>query len=322
MPVIPAAFFARLRFLLAGLTLALMATLAPTPAQAATCEASMSDIAFGPVALRAGSTNRSSGTLTITCSSSLVDVLVGVCVRFGPGDGGAAAGNAPRYLRNGAGGVVAYQLRRGGFGAGYGTLNTAYLTVPLLLGQGQVSIPIYGEVLGASPGAPTGTYESLFSGTADISISTGVLSCDLLGTTRAVPDFRVSAEIVPSCELSVGSLDFGRIRGLGLGPVDGTGAIDVRCTEGTGYSVSLGMGQGPAVSGPTQRQMRNGGSLLSYGLYRDAGYSLPWGDTAGSRASATGDGNTQRFTVYGRIHQGQDTRIGTYTDNVVVTVNY
>jgi spore coat protein U-like protein len=35
-----------------------------------------------------------------------------------------------------------------------------------------------------------------------------------------------------------------------------------------------------------------------------------------------GSGSNQRYNVYGRIHAGQATVLGTYTDNVVVTVNY
>ncbi|HAR53032.1 MAG TPA: hypothetical protein DCS45_14310, partial [Roseovarius nubinhibens] len=70
------------------------------------------------------------------------------------------------------------------------------------------------------------------------------------------------------------------------------------------------------------RRMTNGLSTLAYGLYRDPSRTQVWGSLPGTRATGVGSGSNQRYNVYGRIHAGQTTVLGTYTDNVVVTVNY
>ena len=301
---------------------ALFALALPTSrAQAATCEAQMSDIAFGSVSLRAGAVNRTSGTLSIECTNALVSV-VGVCIRFGPGSAGAGPGNAPRYLRNGSGDALAYNLSAGGYGALYGTLNEVFVEVPIVLGRGRVTVPIYAEILSTGTEFDTGLYESVYSGATHIEMSYGLLSCDLFGTSQSVPDFRVSAETVASCELDVGSMNFGQVSGLASRPADAEAAIDIRCTAGTSYTVSLGMGETPGVTDPTARRMRSLTHSLVYGLYHDFGRSMPWGEAPSQRAQGAGSGYGQRYMVYGRIHAGQQTAIGVYTDSVVVTVHY
>lgn len=305
------------------LLLATLFTLAlpATKASAATCEAQMSDVSFGSVSLRAGAVNRTSGTLSIECSNALVSA-VGVCIRFGPGSAGAGPGNAPRYLRNGSGDTLAYTMTTGGYGSLYGTLNEVFVEVPVVLGNGRVTIPVYAEILSTGTEFDTGTYQSVFSGAAHIEMSYGLLSCNLFGQSQSVPDFRVSAETVASCELDVGTMNFGQITSLATAPADAEAAIDIRCTAGTSYSVSLGMGNGTGVTDPAARKLRSLTNTLTYGLYRDAARSMVWGEAPSQRATGAGTGYGQRFMVYGRIHAGQSTPIGVYSDSVVVTVHY
>jgi spore coat protein U-like protein len=53
---------------------------------------------------------------------------------------------------------------------------------------------------------------------------------------------------------------------------------------------------------PTQRKMSKGTERVTYGLYRDAARSLPWGSTSGTNtASGSGNAAVQNLTVYGRI---------------------
>jgi len=62
---------------------------------------------------------------------------------------------------------------------------------------------------------------------------------------------------------------------------------------------------------------------LTYGLYRDAARTLPWGSTVGTNTtSGTGTGVTQTQTVYGRAAAQTTPPPGTYSDSVVVTVGY
>ncbi|WP_323763570.1 spore coat U domain-containing protein [Marinovum sp.] len=307
----------RILVVIAALCLLLLMT---TPLRAATCEANMSDIDFGAVSLRSGEVNRTSGTLTVTCAG-LLNETVGVCLRFGAGSGGAGPGNAPRFMSGPTGQSLAYQLRLGGHGAVHGTLNEVYLPVAVVSSAGQVTIPIYAELLANGTEFVTGAYQSTFSGLPHIEMSYGIVSCELFGQSHPVSDFAVSAQTVASCELDVGSLDFGQISNLAA-PADATAAVDIRCTSGTGYSVSMGLGDGPGVSDPALRRMQGALGTLAYGLYRDPARSLVWGEAANQRNSATGTGYGQRFTVYGRIHAGQQAPAGSYGDSVVVTVHY
>ena len=292
-----------------------------TSSSAASCSASVSNINFGDISVRAGAVNQTSGSLQVTCSGVLAG-LYGVCVRFGPGSGGATGGNAKRFMRRGDGAILEYQLRPLGNGSVFGTLNEIFLNVPILLGSGTVSVPIYADITSQSVNVGSGSYGSTFSGPSDISLSYGLLTCGLAGTTVPVPQFTVSANVVPSCEIDVTALSFGYISGSLNSPVDEIATVNVRCTSDTEYSLRMDMGTGPGVTNPAMRRMSSAGDSLAYGLYRDSARSQPWGNTALTDVEANGLGSNQAFTVYGRIHAGQSPSVGYYSDSVVVTVNY
>lgn len=63
---------------------------------------------------------------------------------------------------------------------------------------------------------------------------------------------------------------------------------------------------------------------MTYGLYKDAARSQPWGDatTPGSTVAGAGNGLVQQLTVYGRVPPQTTPSPGTYTDTVVVTLTY
>jgi spore coat protein U-like protein len=62
---------------------------------------------------------------------------------------------------------------------------------------------------------------------------------------------------------------------------------------------------------------------VTYGIYRDASHSSPWGDTLGSNThTGTGTGAVQNFTGYGLIPAQPTPPALTYQDTVVVTVTY
>jgi spore coat protein U-like protein len=92
--------------------------------------------------------------------------------------------------------------------------------------------------------------------------------------------------------------------------------------------VTIGLGAGDYGTNTANRQMRAAGrpTPLLYGLYRDSGRSLLWGNASGS------DTNTQTlnvpnkgsatatFRVYGQIPPQQDVYPGTYGDRVQATL--
>lgn len=109
----------------------------------------------------------------------------------------------------------------------------------------QATIPIFAEDLGTGTEFDSGAYRSVFAGQPDVETSYGILSCDLFGQSRPVPEFGVSAETVASCELDVGALNFGRITGLATGPADAEATVDIRCTAGAGYPGHWGWAMAP-----------------------------------------------------------------------------
>jgi len=84
----------------------------------------------------------------------------------------------------------------------------------------------------------------------------------------------------------------------------------------------VALGNGNNGSGPTVRKMKLGSGLITYGLYRDAGFTGPWGDTGGTVATGSGSGADQDLTVFGRVPAQATPAAGTYTDTIVVTVTY
>jgi spore coat protein U-like protein len=88
------------------------------------------------------------------------------------------------------------------------------------------------------------------------------------------------------------------------------------------YQVGLGVGTN---SDATSRRMTGpSGALLGYRLYQDSPRTLLWGDgtTFGGRLAGTGSGANQALNVYGTIPAGQVPPAGSYSDSVVVTVEY
>ncbi len=75
------------------------------------------------------------------------------------------------------------------------------------------------------------------------------------------------------------------------------------------------------------RRMVNGSEQLQYNLYLDAARTIIWGDGSGGTQALlihNPQGNNQDLTVpiFGRIPAGQDRGIGTYSDTIIVTLNY
>lgn len=307
-----------------ALALVMMLMLAG-PALAENCTAQVTDFNFGTVSLRAGAVNQTTGSVTVDCrGGGLIGGLaqpVGVCLTFGGGS--ASDGGTPprRYMTGPGGGLLEYHLRQTGNG---GALSQMFVEVVMLAGRGTVTVPIYAEILSQSVQLPTGPYSATYpgGGASGVRMKTGVLACNIASQERTVDGFQVTAEAASSCEVTASALNFGNIGSSLPAHVDKTARIEVRCTQGTAYQVSLGLGNGGGVSDPQARKMRSLLSTLTYGLFQDNARSLPWGDTLATSPAGTGAGNTQIFTVFGRIFAGQSPQVGIYADNVVVTIHY
>jgi spore coat protein U-like protein len=111
-----------------------------------------------------------------------------------------------------------------------------------------------------------------------------------------------------------------------------TGSVTITCVKGTSATITLG--NGSHFAGGT-RQMQHATrptSLLTYQLFQPssiapaAACTFPgttaWSSTSAFTPAAAPNKNSRSFNVCGTVPAGQDVEVGTYSDTVVVTVNF
>lgn len=168
---------------------------------------------------------------------------------------------------------------------------------------------MYGRV----DGSQTPTWGSYSDPLVNVAVKRG-------GGQLASGTFPVNGSVSPTCSASSGTLDFGNYATATAAL--GTATVTVNCSNGAPYNISLGAGQN--VSGTTRRMARTGGGFLSYELFSNSLRTLAWGDGTGlgAKVGGTGTGGSQSRTIYGRIPAGQSATVGSYSDSVIVTVDY
>jgi len=138
----------------------------------------------------------------------------------------------------------------------------------------------------------------------------------------------VSATVSLTCSVTTIPLNFGAYNPVGKLPTDATGLLDITCTEGAFYNVTLDAGTHPSIAGDaTTRRMtgtdRRGG--LPYALFMDSARMTLWGhlfSITDRFVMHVGNGAAQRYPVYGRITAGQYAPAGLYADTVIATLTY
>lgn len=132
----------------------------------------------------------------------------------------------------------------------------------------------------------------------------------------------VTATVIASCSVTADDLAFGDYDPVSSSPLSGATTIEVTCTNGTGYVVSLDEGAGVGAS-IAERLMTSGSDTLSYTLFRDAAHTQVWGNASGvDTVDGTGTGVAEVLDVYGLVEALQTAPAGAYTDSVTVTVTY
>lgn len=161
-----------------------------------------------------------------------------------------------------------------------------------------------------------------------------LLAALALGLAAAQP-----APAAMTCSGSNASLPFGLYDAFSPVPLDTQATVTVSCTRVTNppndnppakVTIDVGVGASQTSGSIQNRRLGRvgGGGLLNYNVYLDAGRLSVWGNSAGvdtmsqtlnipnkATRSAT-------FTFHGRLFVNQDVKPGTYTDTLVVTVNY
>lgn len=315
------------------LACAVLACTLYSPLHAQSCSYSITNINFGTIDVTANTAYTTTGTFTANCTTPLLGGTMRVCPNINAGTGGSSSGN-PRYLLSG-GNQLAFNLYQdtghttiwGSFVWGFpDTAPTIDITIPLL-GSASASRTIFARIPNAQQTLPAGTYVSSFAGANTVIASSFAIigsppSCAAIGSTNGVSaPFMVTATNIASCLVSATTLDFGTA-GVLTSNVDSTNTLSVTCTAATPYTISLNGGSSGATD-PTQRKMSKGAETITYGIYRDAARSQPWGATVGTNTAAgTGTGLSQSYTAYGRVLTQPTPSPGTYTDTIVVTITY
>jgi spore coat protein U-like protein len=145
-----------------------------------------------------------------------------------------------------------------------------------------------------------------------------LLAAPAAEAATATGNMNVTVTIQETCTItSIGTLDFGSQQLLNAN-VDAQATIQVQCTNGTDYDVSLDNGQNAT------RRMKQGTEFVDYELYSNSGRSVIWPTTASPTTpyANTGTGAAQSIQVYGRIPPQTTPAAGTYNDVVAVTVTY
>lgn len=136
----------------------------------------------------------------------------------------------------------------------------------------------------------------------------------------ATDNLDVSLTVEASCSVVASPLAFGTVSSLAA-DVDGQATLDVTCSDGAGYTVSLDAGGGTGAS-TTTRKLTSGADTINYALYKDSARTSNFGSTGGEEATGTGNGTAQTIDVYGRVPSGQTAATGVYADAVTVTITY
>ena len=147
----------------------------------------------------------------------------------------------------------------------------------------------------------------------------------------------VTSSVAKTCSVSTTSaLAFGAYDPTAAGALPGTGSVSIKCTKGSS-AITIDLDAGLHASG-SQRKMLGGTSsdLLNYNVtqpetttpWTSCAGSTVWGSTVGGSVY-TPSGVTwsaaaaQAFTVCGSVPAAQDVSVdGSYTDTVIVTVNF
>jgi spore coat protein U-like protein len=127
--------------------------------------------------------------------------------------------------------------------------------------------------------------------------------------------------------VSATALNFGVYDSTTASPNRANATITVSCTIPvdllTDFTLKLSTGNAASYA---PRKMASGTPQLSYNLYTSSGYSTVWGDGTGGTAYLNYGSVlalfSQQFTVYGQVPIGQYVAAGTYSDTIIVTMEY
>jgi spore coat protein U-like protein len=129
----------------------------------------------------------------------------------------------------------------------------------------------------------------------------------------------VRVVVQPACTVSGATLDFGSYTSGQAGVLNGFSEIAYSNCAAAQLRFQL---DGGANGTTTARKLGNGsGGLLNYAIFRDSARTQNFGQGTEARLVTPTTG-TGTVSVFGRIPAGQAVAAGTYTDTVVITLDF
>jgi len=156
-------------------------------------------------------------------------------------------------------------------------------------------------------------------------------------TQTTTGSMNIAATVLPRCTVTTIPMEFPPYDGTRF--AHATSTITVNCSTGVQYRIDIDKGLNTIGTTTNPRYVKTGTSFPSmlntipYGLYKTNTYMVmdAWGDNGTTYClactipptglTATGTGLDQPATVYGELLSSTNPA-GTYTDTVIVTVNY
>jgi spore coat protein U-like protein len=128
-----------------------------------------------------------------------------------------------------------------------------------------------------------------------------------------------------SCSVSTVGVNFGGYSTLSASNVSSTGTITINCNRKISTVLSIGASPNSGGFQPRQMKMASGSDLLSYNLYTTSAQTTIWGD--GTSGTSTVPLSVYRSTpkdaiIYGLLPASQDVYVGSYSESLVVTVDF
>jgi spore coat protein U-like protein len=183
------------------------------------------------------------------------------------------------------------------------------------------NVTVYMRILPLQQTVVPGSYSTSFTANPYMQYGDkGSSSCPT-GNWSASASTAATATVVSTCTVTANNLNFGN-RGLLASNIDVSSTVTPRCSNTLPYTVVINGGLTNAAD-PTLRKMVKGSEQVTYGLYRDATRTQPWGSTTGTNtAASTGNGASQSISVFGRVPFQTTGSPGVYSDTVTVTVTF
>ena len=144
------------------------------------------------------------------------------------------------------------------------------------------------------------------------------LLCLLLSTQAKAggsATINIATTIMETCTISATPLQFAAYSGLRN--IDGSARVTVTCAGGAeDFDITVGPGSSENDANRTMK-MEGSDATLNYQLYRDIGRQNA---LSGTNAEQARSGTLVHLDLYGRIPSGQSGPVGSYTDEVTVTL--